>query len=340
MRTILISYIIGLTIRGNLKMGSSDKGGPPLTRAEWFKIFNLVSAHKELEEVKEVLHPRNRTTTARAFNAARELIRTGNTPLGKVKIQQIKKLTSYGATERFIYHAESEYRAWLQHHTKSVVKDDINVAGSKYVEENDLHLKKLNTLAMQIRNNIVNPHRESKNYPSYTSTWMYGGQDWRLTIASWATLMLPYLHDEKLWNKPISISYLYEHIKRSPFKQHYDELNQEINKLRKEFFVAAEKIKVINPQMFTDWDALNDDWDSYLINVKPINSLMPLDKICSSECDPQYFAEVLATFREYIVDLDNRYIVLEDLLQQVYDDLDEIEIQDVIKKGICEKCPV
>jgi hypothetical protein len=320
-------------------MGSSDKGGPPLTRAEWLKIFNLVNAHKELEEVKEKLRPRNRITITRAYNAARELIKMGNTPLDEVKIQQIKK-TGYGATERFIDHADSMYRDWLQHNTKSVVKDDINVAGSKYVEENEAHLKKLNTLAMQIRNNIVNPHTESRKYFSYTSTWMYGGQDWRLTVESWSMLMLPYLDDEKLWDKPIQIRYLYEHIKRSPFKQHYDELQEEIIKLMTEFADAAEKIKVKNPEMFDNWDGQNNDWISYILIHKPMNNPLPLDKIEPSEADPQYFEEVMATFREYIVDLDKRYDFLEDILQQLYDDLDEIEIQDVIKKGMCEKCPV
>jgi len=317
-------------------MGSSDKGGPPLTRAEWFKIFNLVSAHKELPEVKEKLLPRNRITITRAYNVACELIEMGNTPLDEVKIQKIKK-TGYGATERSIDHADSEYRAWLQQNTKSVINDDINIPASKY---NDLHLKKLNTLAMQIRNNIVNPHTESRKYFSYISTWMYGGQDWRLTVESWSMLMLPYLDDEKLWSKPIPINYLYEHIKRSPFKQHYDELHEEIINLITEFYDAAEKIKIKNPEMFENWDDENNDWISYILIHKPMNSPLPLDKIGHSEGDPPYFEEVMATFREYIVDLDKRYDFLEDLLQQLYDDLDEIEIQDVIKKGNCEKCPV
>jgi acyl carrier protein phosphodiesterase len=221
-----------------------------------------------------------------------------------------------------------------------VVKGDTNVAGPKYVEENELHLKKLNTLAMQIRNNIVNPHTESRQYSSYTSTWMYGGQDWRLTVESWLMLMLPYLDDEKLWSKPISINYLYEHIKSSHFQRHYNELRDEIMKFKTEFYDAAEKIKVKNPEMFEEWETLNDDWISYISLHKPMNSPMPFDKIQPSEGDPQYFVEVLATFREYIADLDNRYDFLEDLLQQLYDDLDEIEIQDVIKKGMCEKCPV
>ena len=172
-------------------MGSSDKGGPPLTRAEWFKIFNLVSAHKELEEVKEALHPRNRTTTARAFNAACKLIDMGNSHLDEVKIQRIKDSTGYGATERFIYHAQSEYKAWLEQNTKSVVKDDINVAGSKYVEENEAHLKKLNALLSRIKNTIVNPHTETMGHGSHISTWMYGGQDRSLTPQVWGMMMLP-----------------------------------------------------------------------------------------------------------------------------------------------------
>jgi hypothetical protein len=339
-------------------MGSSDKGGPPLTRAEWFKIFNLVSAHKELPEVKEKLLPRNRITIIRAYNAACGLIEMGNTPLDEVKIQKIKK-TGYGATERSIEHADSEYRAWLQHNTKSVVKDDINVAGSKYVEENDLHLKKLNALLSRIKNTIVNPHTETRFYPSHTTAWMFGGQDWRLTPKAWEMLVLPLLDDETIWNKPILFRYLLEHIKNSPFKQHYDELKKEISKFQEEFYDVEENIKINNPQMVADWDALDADLRNYVAVHKPMNDLMSLDRddlenyiigqkdmsidleadrVHISEIDPQYYEDLLIAFREYIVDLGNRYIVLEDVLQQLCDDLDDIEFKDVIKKGSCELC--
>jgi len=318
-------------------MGSSDKGGPPLTRAEWLKIFNLVNAHKELEEVKKALRPRNRITITRAYNAARELIKMGNTPLDEVKIQQIKK-TGYGATERSIDHADSMYRDWLRQNAQSVVKDDINGASPKYIEENDLHLKKLNTLASRIRSSIANPDTESREYPSYKSLWMYGGQDWRLTPKAWGQVMLPYLEDEKVWNRPISIHYLFEHIKNSPFQKHYSELLEEIGKLQQEFFDTAEIIKTINPQIFADWNDLNDDLEVYGIDLKPLHNVIPPEEIEALEFDPQYYNELLRAFRENITSLDKKYDILEDFVQQLYDDLDEDIIQDIIKKGSCEKC--
>jgi hypothetical protein len=126
-----------------------------------------------------------------------------------------------------------------------------------------------------------------------------------------------------------------------------------------EFFNIAEINKTINPELVDEWNALSDNLQKYVMDHKPMNSPMSLDRddlenyiigqkdmsidleadrVHISEIDPQYYEDLLIAFREYIVDLGNRYIVLEDVLQQLCDDLDDIEFKDVIKKGSCELC--
>lgn len=294
-----------------------------LTRIEWYKIFDLVQAG-DSKGLKAALPGRNRTTRIRAYKVARELIKLGKVPLIEAKEKQIADKAKYSTTEKFVSNADSYYRMWLQRQNKS--------------EDKIQHLRHLNTLVSRIRNSIVNPDTESRNYPSYISTWRYGGQDWRLTISSWAMLMLPYLDDEQLWSKPIPIKYLYEHIKSSPFKQHYDRLNDEIGKFKEEFFDVAKKIKEKNPQMIANWDTLNDKLDSDIANYKPMHGIMLPDDIEPLLPNFPFYADILELFKKRIVDLDKRYIVLEDLLQQLYDDLDKDTIQDVIKKGSCDLC--
>jgi hypothetical protein len=325
-------------------MNQGEKKTGSLTDIEWYKIFDKLQTG-DLKDVKAALPGRNRTTIIRAYSVARELIKIGNASLDKGKIKQIVDSAGYSTTEKFVTHAGFYYGRWLDRKSNS--------------EETIVHLRYLNALFSRIKNTIVNPHTETRFYPSHTTAWMFGGQDWRLTPKAWEMLVLPLLDDETIWNKPILFRYLLEHIINSPFKQHYDELKEEISKFQEEFYDVAENIKVNNPQMVADWDALDADLRNYVVVHKPMNSLMSLDRddlenyiigqkdmsidleadrVHISEIDPQYYEDLLIAFREYIVDLGNRYIVLEDLLQQLCDDLDEIEFKDIIKKGSCEKC--
>jgi hypothetical protein len=54
--------------------------------------------------------------------------------------------------------------------------------------------------------------------------------------------------------------------------------------------------------------------------------------------DFPFYDDILELFKKYIADLDKRYLVLEDLLQQLYDDLDEDTIKGIIKNGTCDLC--
>ena len=304
-------------------MDQEKKRAGSLIGIEWYKIFVLAQTG-DSKGLKAALPGRNRTTRIRAYNVACELVKFGKVALIESNKKQIAKSAHYSTTEKFVSNANLNYSMWLHRQNNSDNKIE--------------HLRHLNILASRIRSSIVNPDTESRNYPSYTSTWSYGGQDWRLTTASWAMLMLPYLNDEKLWNKPIPIKYLYEHIKSSPFKQHYDELNEEIYKLRTEFFSAAKKIKRKNRQMIANWDTLNDKLDSDIATFKPMHGIMLPDDVDPLLFDFPFYDDILELFKKYIADLDKRYLVLEDLLQQLYDDLDEDTIKGIIKNGTCDLC--
>ena len=299
----------------------------------------------DLNDTKAALPNRNRTTRIRAYSVARELIKMGDAPLDEAKIKQIAHDAGYSSTEKFVNNAGFYYSRWLDRKSNS--------------EERIEHLRYLNALFSRIKNTIVNPHMETSGHRSYISTWMFGGQDWTLTPKAWEMLVLPLLEDEAIWNKPILLCYLLEHLKNSPFLRHYRELKDQIGKFQMEFFNAAEKIKVINPQMVAEWNALNDDLTNYITDHKPMNSPMSLDRddlenyimgqkdmnidweadrLHISEIEPGLYEDLYNAFTEYVFDFCNRHFSLELLLQQLCDDLDEIELKDVIKKGSCEQC--
>jgi len=304
-------------------MNQEKERAGSLTHIEWYKIFDLVQTG-DLKDLKAALPGRNRTTRIRAYNVACELVKLGKVPLIEANKKQIAKSAHYSTTEKFVSNANLNFSIWLQRQNKS--------------EDKIQHLRHLNTLASRIRNSIVNPDTENRGYPSYTTTWIYGGQDWRLTPGAWGSMMLPYLDDEKLWSKPIPIRYLYEHLGSSPFQRHYKELNEEINKLRTEFFSAAKKIKRKNRQMIANWDTLNDKLDSDIANYKSMHGIMLPDDVEPLLFDFPFYEDMLEPFRKRIADLDKGYMILEDLLQQLYDDLDKDTIQDVIKNGECDLC--
>jgi hypothetical protein len=209
-------------------------------------------------------------------------------------------------------------------------------ANSTYICEYGEHLDQLNDLAAMIRECIVNPQTETKHYPSHISTWIYGGQDFRLTPTTWGVLVMPYLGDEKIWDKPIPIRYLFEHLK--VFKQHYDGLNNELNNLTKEFSGAAEIIKKENGQMFKQWEHFDESSIDYALENKPLKSLFLPEDVDPLDWDENYYDEILKVFRQHIPDLDKKYDMLEELLQELYDDLDKYKVKQLIKLGRCEKC--
>jgi len=324
-------------------MNQEEKKTGSLIGSEWFKIFEVMQTG-DLKDVKAALPDRNRTTIIRAYSVARELIKIGNTPLDEDKIKKIVNV-GYSTTEKFVTNAGFHYTQWLAQKSNS--------------EERIEHLRYLNALLSRIKNTIVNPHTETMGHGSHISAWMFGGQDWRLTPQVWGMLMLPLLEDENLWNKPILFRFLLEHINNSPFLQHYRELKDQIDKLQIEFSGAAEINKTINPELVDEWNALSDNLQKYVMDHKPMNSPMSLDRddlenyiigqkdmsidleadrVHISEIDPRVYGDLHMIFGEYVIDLDNRYDLLEDLLQQLCDDLDEIEFKDIIKKGSCEKC--
>ena len=98
------------------------KGGPPLSFAEWYTLFELLDNNVELSEIIKKLKGRNRTTINRAYNVGRQLYQKGNSQFDEPEIMRITKEAKYGTTEKYVTDAVYKYKSWLK---KDIIQEAI-----------------------------------------------------------------------------------------------------------------------------------------------------------------------------------------------------------------------
>ena len=201
------------------------------------------------------------------------------------------------------------------------------------------HIQNLLKIAGKIRKRIYNPDTSERTGPD-ESAWLFGGQDWRFVPNTWISLVMPPL-DYGKWKK--DFKNLKEHLgNNSLFCQNYDKIVAEADQLSKEFDEAAQGLISDDSDFEEIWSKFHMSTDDYhLYHLKPNKiETMPKDnEIVSLEYPWDSNEEMFDLFADHISDLSVRLDSIEQLLQELWNDLDPDNIRSMVEQGICSECP-
>lgn len=132
---------------------------------------------------------------------------------------------------------------------------------------------------------------------------------------------------------------LRRHMDESPFFRHYHELHQTAEDLEQQYRRAAEQIAKDDDDFCQFWDKLQKEKASMIMPSRiPEYPEPDWDEYqpCYTE---EYCDEVFRKLSRIIPDVRNWHIDLENRLDQLNRDLLPDEINPIIARGYCDKCP-
>jgi len=201
------------------------------------------------------------------------------------------------------------------------------------------HITALTNLSTKLRDCTYNPRiNQQSTYGNIGPVWCWMEEDWRLIPCALFSRTAPMLQSpfNKDWEP--GISHLKEHISG---KSHLYEINIELHQKADELYSAikeaAEKIDgLICGQIWAD---LSIKLDAYTVEelVPNIDSLPK--SITPFPYDSELCGETVERLINHIPEFNNRWIALEQLLQDFWDSLDFTEIKKTIEQGKCPACP-
>ena len=207
------------------------------------------------------------------------------------------------------------------------------------------HLKDLIYLAKSIRRCIERPNLDEE--PDYHQLMNVRGYDWRLDPVMWFYLCAPDLSKTDSWGTDPAL--LKSHIesnplKKSPFWAHLDQLWQKVKALENNYDKMAVEIMSEDGEFKKYWESIQ------LERVKREKSegaykpsRTPLSLTLINDIRPYYdeskVDEVIDKFMKTDFILSVHQSELEEMLNQLYKDLNPTVINPLIVDGHCGECP-
>ena len=201
-----------------------------------------------------------------------------------------------------------------------------------YHKEKTVHQRQLIGIVFKIRNRIIDPEIDKRLYGK-TSTWQWGGQDWRISPHAWFTVMA-WGQDEKRFDE--NFKYFREHLVDYGFFKHYDQLKMDSLALQTEIDAATDKVNGYNHDINNKITIIN----LYLTNYCIEHAWDPDERPLPMDLKPLHFKKsdydrIIRELDMYIPHYQSRLINLEKLLQQVSDDLTPAKIIPEIQTSKC-----
>ena len=262
----------------------------------------------------------------------------------KVKEEQLKLRKKAERTKRTRQKQQDEKEQKIIDDVNKAIKEQINLHEKAEQKEYDRQ-KRLDSvikIAGQLQNRIINPETYYKKYND-TSTWQWGKQDWRFAPTAWFDVMTPRLDDKYILERDFpGFNSFKQHVPNISFWVHYKKLKRKSNSLGKDIDEAVEKLKIEdfpNYEEFIDYSSFIEDfplkgaWSpKHKTSVKEIPPLNP-DEI-------EFLEKVFQKLTKYVPNYKKRLDELENLLQQLWDDLNPAKIEEMIEQGSCSspKC--
>ena len=203
------------------------------------------------------------------------------------------------------------------------------------VRDNTKHTDLLIRLTAEIRSRIINPH-VNENYYIDQSSWDYGEQNWRLIPDVWFRLVTPWVDYNEDWEDMVPV--LKAHIKdKNDFFKHYAKLK------RSTIALWVKYNKTINdelPELLPQWETLHEKLSAYaMAELRPSDKTpIPEDKIKDLPYTREDAEKILTMLKKHIPKLDKKFQDMEQLLQQLWSDLNPFTIEPIIKSSVCKVC--
>jgi len=206
---------------------------------------------------------------------------------------------------------------------------------SRHLSEYRDHINELLDLAATIRNRIINPKVNQHDLINNT-TWDYGGLNWRSTPSAWCLLVIPNLVAEKGWGE--LLPNLKSHLEtRSNFWKQYDEFNNDVMALNKEFADIVEGAVLTDSKLYLNWVSFESKLTASL-EQQPLDEKFSPDKFGDVDDENNLVSNMQKIFNNKIPELDKRYHKLETKLQGLWNELDKYKIKKIIESGRCPRC--
>ena len=323
---------------------STDHLGPE----EWHAIFNLLTEHPKIErkDAVELLlkNPKIKrkdavklpqkwdpTTIGRALVVGKLIMARGNKPLDKEEAEQIAETAKYGTKASFVLNAHFGYIIWCDDYNKKRILKE-------------RHTDDLLDLAVKIRSCIERPNLDEE--ADYHQLLNVRGYDWRLDPVMWFYLCTPDVSKTDYWGTDPAL--LKSHIESNPLKKslfwdHMDQLWQKVKTLDHEYDKMAIEIMADDSEFKKYWESIQlekvkrEEEGVY----KP--SRTPLSVTLVNDIRPYYdeskVDEVIDKFAKTDFTLSVHQYELEEILNQLYKDLNPNGINPLIVNGHCGECP-
>jgi len=301
-----------------------------LERSDYFIIFEVLTSdpHITIQELRRKLpgSPHTKTVT-KARNIAEWLLNQGIELPNPDEVKKIALINStYGATVKYVYDVYDHLCAWRN-----------NQIGKEIQKRRHLEnvLMQVELLRFCLEHPTLNdlPERELLEVRGY---------DWRLDPMMWFYLCTPSFSRKDLWGPRFPM--LESHMKESPFWEHLEQLRQAVKALEQDYDrIALNLFK--NDQRFKKfWESVQferlkreSDWGYK--SSRTLHTPEPEPEDLKPYYDQEYAKEVMKRFIGIVSDLPLRQFELEKMLDQLHIDLLPDEINPLIVKGHCEKCP-
>lgn len=307
------------------------EGSRALSDDEYQVIFESVKKGKRLFEIPRDKFPgRHKNTIARAFNVAQLLHIRADRLLALMgeEAEDIAIKAQYSTSSHYVQMVFYKYKSWLQEPI------------SNRLEERRDHLSLLKAEVQNIRDCLLNPIEHP--LPDKRVLLGVGDEDWRLDPIGWFYRSIPDFSDQWRWG--YSFPLLKQHMKESPFWKHYGDLWSTTLKLEDSYQHAAAKLSVKYEEFREQWAKINAEKEARRQGSLPKPSLYP--NVMAEELEqfkPSYSVDycdgVMNKLGEFIPDLMYRQLALEDGLEQLNKDLVGHEVNPIIDRGRCVKCP-
>jgi hypothetical protein len=311
-----------------------------LEQSDYFLIFELMTKNSNItiKDLKMALpHRPNKKTVTKARNVAEQLMKIKEQPPSDEQKKQIAdSVAGYDGTVKYVNDVYNQLIAWR----RKMGGNELSIIELSIGK----HLNDLIELASSIRHCIVPPNLDEE--PDYHHLMNVMGYDWRLDPVMWFYLCTPDLNKVNSW--PTEPALLKSHIesnpsKKSPFWEHMEELWQKVKALESVYDKRAVDLMKEDKNFKEYWESIQfervkrEDVGGYKPSRTPLSLSLIID--VKPYYDESKVDEVIREFEKIKDFLEGDQFELEQILNQLYKDLNPNEINDIIINGRCKKCP-
>jgi len=208
-----------------------------------------------------------------------------------------------------------------------------------------IHLDTLAESAQKLRSRIINPDIRKRPFTEEKSLWDWNNFNWRLAPSYWFLMVVPLLDEVFISAWILNWENLLSHLADSRLKKHYDELEKSTDELQSKLNEFVAKLKSTDSRWWNEWGKFIDYLGTSFVDGRGfqpdvITQKKTIDEIADSlPVSNKFIEDTAKRFKEYYPNLDKHCDQLENLLQQVYDDLDSGTVSKEIEASKCSECP-